>query len=236
MPSMTAIETDAPLPIQAIGPLRRVLVFVGTILVIILLAVLPLLTPWYIHAALDAAGAPARVGLAPEQAYEMSDRSVEELVLGPGTFEFDAPDGEPFYDPSERSHLRDARTLLWSLFIIGGLSLIAVAAVYARAGGEGRRAVWQVISRAGIATVVTITLLGIASLVAFGTVFTLFHEIFFPAGNYSFDPTTQRLVQLYPFRFWQVTAAALAVLVLVLGLAAWLLGSRRARTSAQERS
>ena len=218
------------------GIAQRVLVFVGTILIIVMLSVLPLLTPWFVHAALDASGAPARVGLAPEQAYEMSDLSVGELTLGPGTFEFDGPDGEPFYDASERGHLGDARMLLWLLFVAGGVSLIAIAAVYARSDAATRRGLWWVISRAGLATLVTIVLLGLASLVAFGTVFTLFHEIFFPAGNYSFDPATQRLVQLYPFGFWQIAAAALAILVFLSALAAWLLGRQRAHDPLEEGS
>lgn len=211
-------------------------VFVGTILVIITLAVLPLLTPWFIHAALDASGAPARVGLTPEQAYQMSDRSIEELVLGPGTFGFDGPNGEPFYDASERGHLGDARTLLWLLLVVGGISLIAIAALYARAGSAARRTWWRLVSRAGLTTLVTILVLGMASLLAFGTVFTLFHEIFFPGGNYSFDPATQRLVQLYPFRFWQIAAAALAILLFLLALAAWLVGRQRAREPLEEGS
>lgn len=226
---MTANEAGATRPTRSLGLLSRVLVFVGTILVIVMLAVLPLLSPWFIHAALDASSAPARVGLSPEQTYQMSDRSVEELVLGPGTFAFDGPDGEPFYDDSERGHLGDARILLWLLLIVGGISLIAIAALYVRGGSAARQAVWRVVARAGLTTLVTIVVLGIASLIAFGTVFTLFHEIFFPAGNYSFDPATQRLVQLYPFRFWQITAGALAILVFLLALAAWLVGRQRAR-------
>ena len=67
------------------------------------------------------------------------------------------------------------------------------------------------------------------SLVAFDTLFTLFHQVFFPGGNWSFDPSRQRLVQLYPFAFWQLVAAAYGVLVLVLGAGAWLLGQALAR-------
>ena len=36
--------------------------------------------------------------------------------------------------------------------------------------------------------------------------FELFHRIFFAGGSYTFDPATDRLVQLFPFRFWQETA------------------------------
>jgi integral membrane protein (TIGR01906 family) len=237
MPSMTATaSTPTESSTPGIGMAQRVFVFVGTILVIVMLAVLPLLTPWFIHAALDGADAPERLGVTASQAHELSDRSVQELVLGPGTFAFAGPDGEPFYDDSERGHLGDARILLWLLLIVGGVALIGIGAVYARATSFGRRAVWRTISRSGLATVVTILVLGVVSVVAFGTVFTLFHQIFFPGGNYSFDPATQRLVQLYPFRFWQIAAAALAVLVFLLALGAWLLGRHKARPPDDERT
>ncbi len=78
--------------------------------------------------------------------------------------------------------------------------------------------------RAGLATSIAVILLGVVSLLAFDSLFTLFHQVFFPGGNWAFDPSTQRLVQLYPFRFWQIAAAALGTLAFVLGLATWLLG------------
>ena len=67
-------------------------------------------------------------------------------------------------------------------------------------------------------------LVGIVGLVAFDPLFTLFHQVFFPAGGWAFDPSTQRLVQLYPVAFWQVTAAAFGLLLLLLGTVAWWLG------------
>lgn len=207
----------------------RAAIFVATILVIVVLAVLPLLTPWFIHAALDAAGSAARLGIEATVAHALSDRSVEELVLGPGTFELAGPDGQPFYDASERGHLGDARMLLWLFLIVGGIALIGVATVLARSSGTRRRALWRTISQAGLTTALVVVTLGIVSLVAFGTLFTLFHQIFFPGGNFTFDPATQRLVQLYPFRFWQITSAALGVLVFVLATATWLLGRRKSR-------
>jgi integral membrane protein (TIGR01906 family) len=236
MPSMTATDPttlveDAP---ADLGAIQRGFVFVGTILVIIMLAVLPLLTPWFIHAALDASAAATRLGVESAQAYALSDRSVEDLVLASGDFAFAGPDGQPFYDDSERSHLRDARVVLWLLLIVGGLCLIGIGAIYGRASSGARQVAWRSVSRAGLTTAITIVVLGVVSLVAFGTVFALFHQIFFPAGNYSFDPATQRLVQLYPFRFWQIAAGALAVLVFLLAAAAWLVGRRRARRPLEE--
>lgn len=205
------------------------MVFVGIILIIVMLAVLPLLTPWFVHVALDAAGSAAVLGVAADQAHALSDRSVEELVVGPGDFDLVGPDGTPFYDDAERGHLQDARTLLWLLLIAGGLAIMLIGAIYSRAAPSARPAVWRTISRAGLVTAGTVVVLGSLSLVAFGAVFSVFHQIFFPAGNFSFDPATQRLVQLYPFRFWQITAAVFAVLLFLLAVGGWWLGRRGAR-------
>lgn len=62
--------------------------------------------------------------------------------------------------------------------------------------------------------------IGIGVLFFFDAAFLLFHRVFFAQGNFTFDPRTQRLVQLLPDQFWteSVTAVALvgfAIAVLV---------------------
>ncbi len=226
---MAASQGPRPGPGRAV----RAALFAGTILAIIAVAVLPLLTPAFIHPALDAAGSAGWLGVAADEAHRMSDLSVMELVAGPGTFAFDGPvelGGGPFYDAAERGHLADARLLLWLCLVTGMVSLVGVGVVLSRTTGEGTRAAWRTVSRAGATAAITVVALAILSLVAFEPLFTLFHQVFFPGGNWAFDPSRQRLVQLYPFAFWQIAAAALGVLVLVLGLATWWLGRRLARS------
>ena len=200
----------------------RVGLFLATVLAIIALAVLPLLTPWFIHRALDAAGSAELLGLTETQTHKMSDRSVEQLVLG-GDFDFAGPDGEPFYDPDERGHLGDARLLLGVFLVAGGIGIIAIGAALG-AWRDRRAAIWTVVRRAGLTASLVVVVLGFVSLVAFDSLFTLFHQVFFPGGNWSFDPSTQRLVQLYPFRFWQIASAVLGTLIFLIGLATWLVG------------
>ncbi len=200
---------------------------------IIALAVLPLLTPWFSHAALDAAGSAELLGLTAAQTHELSDRSLGELVMGPGEFAFDGPDGQPFYDDAERRHLGDARLVLGIFLLAGGIGIVAIGAALG-AWAERRAVVWTVVRHAGLATAIAVVVLGVISLVAFDSLFTLFHRVFFPGGNWAFDPSSQRLVQLYPFRFWQIAAAALGSLVFILGLATWLLGRSMSGRAAPE--
>jgi integral membrane protein (TIGR01906 family) len=211
---------------------RSLVAFVATIVTILALAVLPLLSAPFAHAALDAAGSARLLGLAPAIMHELSDRSVAELVAGPGTFLIAAPDGTPFYDAAERRHLGDARVLLWLLLVAGAVSAGLLCILLVAARGMVRASLWRAVSRAGATAAIAVVVLAVAGLVAFEPLFGLFHEVFFPAGGWSFDPTTQRLVQLYPFVFWQIAAAGLGLLALILGVAAWALGRRLARPEA----
>ncbi len=54
------------------------------------------------------------------------------------------------------------------------------------------------------------------SFVAFDALFETFHRIFFAGGSYTFDPATERLVQLFPFQFWQETAIVVGAVCIVL--------------------
>lgn len=62
----------------------------------------------------------------------------------------------------------------------------------------------------------------------FDAAFLLFHRVFFPQGNFTFDPGTQRLVQLFPEQFWTETAIGIAAVGLVLAIVVTLLARRRA--------
>ena len=63
---------------------------------------------------------------------------------------------------------------------------------------------------------------GIVAAVAFDRAFEVFHELFFPGGSYTFDPATERLVQLFPIAFWEETTIAVgAVILLLSALVAW---------------
>ena len=62
-----------------------------------------------------------------------------------------------------------------------------------------------------IGLTIGVVVVGVVGLVAFDRLFELFHEVFFPAGSYLFDPATDRLVQLFPFQFWEETAMVVGI-------------------------
>jgi hypothetical protein len=219
-----AIERDLPASGLAEATLLRVLVPLATMLTIGALAFLPLLTPLYMHPALDAAGSAAKVGLGRQATYDYSDRTVSELVFGPASFDFAAPDGSAFYDAAERGHMRDAQTVLYIF-----LGLAALAAVLLLVVGVRRRAdaaLLRAIGRGGAWLAVGTIVVGVIAAVAFDAAFELFHRLLFPGGNFTFNQATERLVQLYPLEFFQLTAAVLGGLLVAGGLAVWLAARR----------
>jgi len=210
-----------------VSTVASAVIAISTALLILGLAVVLLLTPVYIHAALDDAGSAAFLGVTPAQAHDLSDRTVRELVFGPATFAFPMEEGGPsFYDAAEAGHLRDARAVFYGLLAAAAVALVVLAAGVVRSGRAAP--FWRAVSRGALGLTVAFAIVGALFLVAFDAAFTLFHQVFFPGGNWSFDPRTEHMVQLYPIPFWERTATVLGALTIVLGLAAWWLARRRA--------
>ena len=69
---------------------------------------------------------------------------------------------------------------------------------------------------------------GLAGILFFDQAFELFHELFFPAGSYLFDPFTEKLVQLFPQAFWIDSTIGVGAVVVALAAGLWWLGRRRA--------
>jgi integral membrane protein (TIGR01906 family) len=224
MPGMAAIRT-ARAPATAVRPARASLasaaVSVATAVAILGVALLPLLTPLFLHPLLDAASSAAWLAVTPQVAHDLSDRTVAELVFGPGTFAFAGPDGLAFYSASEASHLREARTLFlaFEALALGSLALVIWAAV--------KQSNWYAIARGAKGLVIGVVVVGVFGFFAFEPAFELFHRIFFPGGNWAFDPLTSSMVRLYPYLFWELAAASLGVLAVAAAAVTWFVARRR---------
>jgi hypothetical protein len=189
----------------------------ATAIVIAAVALLLLMTPPWMHLALDLSGGAGALAT-PQQAYQVSDQTVAELFAGPGTFSSFAAD--------EASHMRDVRVVLWAFL---GLALASLALVAWRLSRNGRSVqTWQGISRGGLLLVAVTVVSGLLAALAFGPAFELFHRVLFPGGNWAFSGNSL-LIRLYPYEFWQLTAAALGALSVAGGWAAWWSARRRVR-------
>jgi integral membrane protein (TIGR01906 family) len=196
-----------------------ILVAVATMLVITGIAVGLFLNPWWVAFEQGRTGAADLTGYTPAQVREVTDSILHDLVIGPPDFAQTVA-GQPVFDGRERAHMEDVRGVFLAF---GGLVLLAALLLLnARLASRGRtwfrRAMGWGASVLGVAVVAG----GIVAALSFDQAFEVFHELFFPGGSYTFDPTTERLVQLFPIAFWEETAIAVGVVILVLSsLVAW---------------
>jgi integral membrane protein (TIGR01906 family) len=154
--------------------------------------------------------------------------------VGPPDFDV-AIDGAPVLNERERSHMRDVRTVFMGFFalaLVTGLAALLIAA--RRRDAESRTHTWGAVRMGSLVLAVSLVALGGVALVAFDVLFEIFHQLLFAGGSYTFDPETERLVQLFPFRFWQETAIAVGVVAVILGLLVAYLASRRGAAAAAE--
>ena len=201
----------------------RILISLATGIVVLAVALLLLLTPVWTHFALASADSVSPTGRG-QAAIDVSDKTVGALVTL-GSFNFAAGNGTPMYAADEQAHMRDVQVVFYGFMALAVASLVFVVAAVARAPRDASR--WRAISRGGFWIGDFVIVLGLFAAIAFDAVFTLFHEIFFPGGNWSFPPTSN-LIRLYPEPFWELSSAALAFLAIVGGIAVWFLARRRA--------
>ena len=200
----------------------RVALAFATAFVILAAALLLLMTPAWMHFALVASGGTNALAT-PDASLSLSDRTIAELFMGPGTFS-----GFP---ADQASHLRDVRVLLFGFLGLAAIGGGIIGWRLARAADDP--VTWRSIARGGGALAVLLVVAGLLAAFAFDITFETFHRIFFPAGNWSF-PLGSLINTLYPLLFWQLCVAAMGTLGIIGGFIVWFLARRRAR--ALERS
>jgi integral membrane protein (TIGR01906 family) len=202
-----------------VNPLLQTLagavVAVATAVVVVAAGVLILLNPIWVGFEQDRSGVDRLTGYSQAQVREVTGSILSDLVFGPPSFDVSVG-GEPVLDARERGHMADVRTLLLRLGLAAGVAAIVLLA--AGLASRGSRRFWRAVSGGGVALAGGVIVVGLAFAVFFDQAFDLFHRLFFPEGTYLFDPTSERLVQLFPEQFWSETCVVLAVVVL--GLAA----------------
>lgn len=184
---------------------------VATAIVIVALAILPFLTPQWVSFEQGRSNAAAWTGFTANELDAATGAILSDLVFGPPDFDVQVA-GRPVLDDRERGHMRDVRTVFTGLWVLAVTSIVVLLAASRRAD---RRATWGAVRRGAVGLAVAIVALGAVALVAFDALFEAFHQVLFPAGSYDFDPATERLVQLFPFQFWQETAIAVGVVIVV---------------------
>jgi integral membrane protein (TIGR01906 family) len=196
-----------------------------TVTVVVGFAVVLFFNPLWISYAQDRAGVTGITGYTADQVREATGSILADLFLGAPRFDA-VVDGRAVLGADERSHMVDVRNVVLPL---AALLMLAAAALVGIVGANRRRAwPWRAVARgSGVLTIVGVVV-GIAVVFFFDAAFLLFHLVFFPQGNFTFDPRTQRLTQLFPDQFWTETSIGIAVVGLTTSIVVTLVARRRA--------
>jgi integral membrane protein (TIGR01906 family) len=210
------------------GALAALVTGIAAALVIVALAILPFLNPVWVSFAQGRAQAEAWTGFTTAQLAAVTNPILRDLVVGPPVFDVTL-DGAPVLKDAERDHMRDVRGVFFGFFVVAAVAAVVLAALFVAARGrDARRRFWRRLERSGL-TIAGVTVAGgVLGLLFFDSAFILFHEVFFPGGNYLFDPRTDRLVQLFPEQFWVESTIGVGVAIIALSLLTTWIARRRA--------
>lgn len=200
---------------RIVSTIVRIVVALATMFVIVGLSLALFINPVWIGFEQDRTGAASLSGFRPDQVASITNGVLGDLVFGPPTFEQEVG-GVPVFTDRDRSHLADARGAFvgFGVIAMAAAVVLAVAAVATRGAPWVRRSIGQGAAVLGVGVVAG----GIVVALAFEPAFELFHEVLFPGGNYSFDPRTDRMVQLFPEAFFEETALAVGSVILVISI------------------
>lgn len=140
------------------------------------------------------------------------------LSEGPGTPR-DPTTREPLFDRDEQQHLSDVRGVFTGVRI-GALVALATALALVWSGTRaGPTMILRLIRDAAGAATVIVALVALIFAFAFEPAFLAFHFVFFPQGNFLFDPATSNLLALYPEQYWYSVTLRIGI-TFILGMVA----------------
>jgi integral membrane protein (TIGR01906 family) len=201
----------------------------ATALVIVAVSIVPFLSPPWISFEQGRAQADLWTGFTPAEVNVATGSILSDLVFGPPSFDIEVR-GQPVLNEREQSHMRDVRGVFAGFAALVVLAIAGLVVAYAGARRLGHPERWWAAVRLGArGTIVGVVIGGFISFFAFDAMFEVFHRLFFAGGTYLFDPATDRLVQLFPFTFWDETTLALGGVIVVLSIVVSLVAGRHAR-------
>jgi integral membrane protein (TIGR01906 family) len=204
---------------DSVGRGASVVIGLATGVVIVAISLVPFLNPIWIGFEQERSGALPATGFTADELRSATGAILADLLpAGDGDFAGEVR-GQPVLNEREREHMRDVRGVFFAFFAFALVSIAVLlgAWFFTRRRPDARVAVRRAVRRGATGLGIGVVAAGIVSVVAFDVLFELFHRVFF-GSNYTFDPRTERLVQLFPFRFWSETALVVGGVILVLAL------------------
>ncbi len=127
-------------------------------------------------------------------------RQTVAYVLGTSATLPNGPDGAPLYTPNETSHFADVRGVFDLVRRIWLVALVVLGALVLR--GRRRGYLARLVRDGSLAAAALVVVVAVVFAVAFEPAFLAFHYLFFPEGNFLFDPATSNMLLVYPERYW----------------------------------
>jgi len=201
-----------------------VVIALSTVIVIIGATIALFFNPIWVGFAQDRAGVDEITGYTPAQVRAVTGTILSDVILGPPQFTVEV-DGQPVLTDTERGHMVDVFEVVRRALAVLAIAVAALTVVFAT--NRGRAWLWRAVAAGSGALVAIGGVIGVAVLFFFDAAFLLFHRVFFAQGNFTFDPRTQRLVQLLPDQFWAESVTAVALTGLGLAIAVTIVARRQ---------
>lgn len=125
------------------------------------------------------------------------------------------------YTSNELSHLDDVKSVMKGVDYLFYITLLILTLFFTYYKKDKKTSLY-LLKSGSIATIVSLTLLVVFSLISFKSVFTLFHKMFFPQGNWMFSADSL-LIQTFPPEFFFMFALKAFLLTIFLSLVILLL-------------
>jgi integral membrane protein (TIGR01906 family) len=138
---------------------------------------------------------------------------------------FELENGDPMHNERELVHMQDVKLLVQQSWLAFRVGLILIIFFLILLGwDQGYDAVWVSLQRGFLWTLISLGVLVVVILIAFGMLFVGFHKLFFEGESWIFK-FSDTFIRLYPERFWRDVFIFLALLTgAQAGLLYWLSG------------
>lgn len=120
------------------------------------------------------------------------------------------------FTEGEISHLQDVKAVMkYAEYALYGLALLMIIFfIYYR---KDKTFIQKLLCNGGISTLAFVLLIALLSFFSFDLVFTLFHALFFPQGNWMFAVDSM-LIQTFPVDFFMSISRNIFLVALFLGI------------------
>ncbi len=114
----------------------------------------------------------------------------------------DLPPGPAAFTIDETRHMADVRRVFVAAQAVMYAALGGAIVLFGFALRRGARLALLVLRDGALWAGAAVLVLGLVAAIAFEPAFLVFHYLFFPQGNFLFDPATSNLLRLYPEPYW----------------------------------